>query len=92
MGADFYQRLGVSRDADDDAIKRAYKKLALKHHPDRNKGSEEASKKFKEVSEAYEVLSVSRPRRKWAFHVLPLDHALTFSRTSHTGQGQACHL
>ena len=62
MGADFYQRLGVSRDADDDAIKRAYKKLALKHHPDRNKGSEEASKKFKEVSEAYEVLSVSRPR------------------------------
>lgn len=59
MGADFYQRLGVSRDADDDAIKRAYKKLALKHHPDRNKGSEEASKKFKEVSEAYEVLSVS---------------------------------
>ncbi|KWU41260.1 DnaJ-domain-containing protein [Rhodotorula sp. JG-1b] len=57
MGADFYQRLGVSRDADDDAIKRAYKKLALKHHPDRNKGSEEASKKFKEVSEAYEVLS-----------------------------------
>lgn len=59
MGADFYKRLGVSRDADDDAIKRAYKKLALKHHPDRNKGSEDAAKKFKEVSEAYEVLSVS---------------------------------
>ncbi|GAA5985193.1 hypothetical protein JCM10908_002563 [Rhodotorula pacifica] len=57
MGADFYSRLGVSRDADDDAIKRAYKKQALKHHPDRNKGSEEAAKKFKEVSEAYEVLS-----------------------------------
>lgn len=94
MGADFYQRLGVSRDADDDAIKRAYKKLALKHHPDRNKGSEEASKKFKEVSEAYEVLSVRRPRPspRVAFHVLPLDHALTFCRTSHAGQGQACHL
>jgi molecular chaperone DnaJ len=56
---DYYETLGVNRDADDDAIKKAYRKLAMKHHPDRNpddkgKGAEE---KFKEAKEAYEVLS-----------------------------------
>ena len=50
MGTDYYKLLGVDKNADDDAIKRAYKKMALKWHPDRNAGSEEASKKFKEVS------------------------------------------
>lgn len=55
---DYYSVLGVSRDADDDALKKAYKKLALKWHPDRNANSKElAEKKFKEVAEAYEVLS-----------------------------------
>lgn len=49
MGKDYYGLLGISRDADEDAIKRAYKKAALKWHPDRNAGSEEASQKFKEV-------------------------------------------
>ena len=49
MGTDYYKLLGVDKNADDDAIKRAYKKMALKWHPDRNKGSEEASQKFKEV-------------------------------------------
>ncbi|BGP02590.1 Protein SIS1 [Rhodotorula toruloides] len=57
MGQDYYRLLGVSKGASDDEIKKAYKKLALKHHPDRNQGSEEAAKKFKEVSEAYEVLA-----------------------------------
>lgn len=57
MGVDYYKLLGVSRDATDDEIKKAYKKMALKWHPDRNGGSEEASKKFKEISEAFEVLS-----------------------------------
>ncbi|GJN93393.1 hypothetical protein Rhopal_006448-T1 [Rhodotorula paludigena] len=56
MARDYYQVLGVSKDADDSKIKSAYKKLALKHHPDRNNNSEEAAKKFKEISEAYEVL------------------------------------
>ncbi len=54
--ADFYERLGVSRDATTDEIKKAYRKLALKYHPDRNQGSKEAEAKFKEVTEAYEVL------------------------------------
>jgi DnaJ family protein B protein 4 len=62
MGTDYYKLLGVSRDASDDDIKRAYKKMALKWHPDRNAGSEEASHKFKEISEAFEVLSDKQKR------------------------------
>lgn len=62
MGADYYKLLGISRDASEDEIKKAYKKMALKWHPDRNGGSEEASKKFKEISEAFEVLSDKNKR------------------------------
>lgn len=54
---DYYELLGVSRDASDRDIKRAYRKLAMKYHPDRNPGDKEAEDKFKEISEAYEVLS-----------------------------------
>ena len=59
---DFYEILGVSRDADDDEIKKSYRKLAMKFHPDRNKGNQEAEKKFKEVSAAYEILKDSQKR------------------------------
>ena len=54
--ADYYQLLGVSRTADTDEIKKAYRKLALQYHPDRNQGSKEAEERFKEVTQAYEVL------------------------------------
>jgi molecular chaperone DnaJ len=54
--ADYYQLLGVSREADTDEIKKAYRKLALQYHPDRNQGSKEAEERFKEVTQAYEVL------------------------------------
>ena len=59
---DFYEILGVSRDAGDDEIKRSYRKLAMKFHPDQNKGNQEAEKKFKEVSAAYEILKDSQKR------------------------------
>lgn len=53
---DYYEILGVGRDADADTIKKAYRKLALQYHPDRNQGSKEAEDKFKEATQAYEVL------------------------------------
>jgi molecular chaperone DnaJ len=53
---DYYEILGVRRDADADAVKKAYRKLALQYHPDRNQGSAEAEERFKEATEAYEVL------------------------------------
>jgi molecular chaperone DnaJ len=54
--ADFYQTLGVSRTAGGEEIKKAYRKLAMQYHPDRNAGSSEAEEKFKEITEAYDVL------------------------------------
>ncbi|MDY6891343.1 MAG: molecular chaperone DnaJ [Pseudomonadota bacterium] len=54
---DYYELLGVSRDASDRDIKKAYRRLAMKYHPDRNPGDKEAEEKFKAISEAYEVLS-----------------------------------
>ena len=54
--ADFYNILGVSRTAPDDEIKKAYRKLAMTYHPDRNNGSREAEEKFKSITEAYDVL------------------------------------
>ncbi|KAI0342738.1 DnaJ-domain-containing protein [Trametopsis cervina] len=62
MGTDYYKLLGIDKSANEDEIKKAYKKMALKWHPDRNAGSEEASKKFKEISEAFEVLSDKNKR------------------------------
>lgn len=59
---DYYEVLGVNRDASDDDIKKAYRKLAMKYHPDRNPDSKEAEDKFKEAKEAYEVLSDSQKR------------------------------
>ena len=54
--ADFYSVLGVQRGASDDDIKKAYRKLAMQYHPDRNNGAKEAEEKFKEITEAYDVL------------------------------------
>jgi molecular chaperone DnaJ len=60
--ADFYSTLGVPRTASDDEIKKAYRKLAMMYHPDRNNGSREAEEKFKEITEAYDVLRDANKR------------------------------
>lgn len=62
---DYYEILGVSKNADEKEIKSAYRKLAKKYHPDLHQGDEAAAEKFKEVSEAYEVLSDKDKRKKY---------------------------
>ena len=62
---DYYEVLGVSKSASADEIKSAYRKLAMKYHPDRNPGDEEAKSKFQEASEAYEVLSNDEKRQRY---------------------------
>jgi len=57
FGQDYYQILGVERNSSQDEIKKAYRKLAMKYHPDKNKGNKEAEEKFKSISSAYSVLS-----------------------------------
>ena len=62
---DYYKILGVSKNASDAEIKKAYRKLAIKYHPDKNQGDKKAEEKFKEISEAYEVLSDKGKRAKY---------------------------
>ena len=64
-GKDYYQILGISKSASADEIKKAYRKLAMKYHPDRNKGDKGAEAKFKDISEAYAVLSDSEKRKQY---------------------------
>ena len=62
---DYYEVLGVSKNATADEIKKAYRKMAIKYHPDKNPGDKEAEEKFKEAAEAYDVLSDSEKRAKY---------------------------
>jgi molecular chaperone DnaJ len=63
--ADYYQILGVAKNASAEDIKKAYRKLAVKYHPDKNPGSKEAEEKFKEISHAYEILSDPTKRAQY---------------------------
>lgn len=65
MNKDFYKTLGVSEDASEAEIKKAFRTLAKKYHPDRNKGNAEAEARFKELSEAYETLSDKKKREQY---------------------------
>ena len=62
---DYYEVLGVSKDASEDEIKKAYRKIAIKYHPDRNPGNKEAEEKFKEAAEAYDVLHDAQKRQQY---------------------------
>ncbi len=62
---DYYKILGVEKSATQDEIKKAYRKLAMKHHPDRNAGKKSSEEKFKEITEANEVLSDPDKRKKY---------------------------
>ena len=82
MGRDYYKILGIARGATDDEIKKAYRKMAVKWHPDKNK-SPEAEEKFKDVAMAYEVLKDKKKRDLygksvifWCFYFASFD--LTF--------------
>ena len=62
---DYYEVLGVPQGASDGDIKKAYRRIAMKHHPDRNPDNKEAEEKFKEANEAFEVLSDSQKRSRY---------------------------
>ncbi|MFC2070983.1 DnaJ C-terminal domain-containing protein [Chloroflexota bacterium] len=97
-GKDYYNLLGVKKDASEQEIKKAYRKLARQHHPDVNPGDKSAEAKFKEINEAYEVLSDKEDRKKYDKYGDQWQHAdqfekaggqRTFYRDFNSGGGQS---
>ena len=85
---DFYAVLGVNRDAAEDEIKKAYRRLAMKHHPDRNTGDKDSEEKFKECKEAYEVLTDARKRAAYdQFGHAGVDQAAAFGAGARGAEG-----
>lgn len=85
-GKNYYNLLGIKRDASEQEIKRAYRRLARKHHPDVNPGDKSAEAKFKEINEAYEVLSDKENRKKYDQFGDKWQHADQFTRAGEGGQ------
>ncbi|MDD2237744.1 MAG: DnaJ domain-containing protein, partial [Kiritimatiellae bacterium] len=79
---DFYEVLGIGRNASAEEIKKAYRKMAVKYHPDKNPGDQKAEEQFKEISEAYEILSDARKKQQYD----QFGHA-AFSRSGGMGGG-----
>ena len=85
---DYYTVLGVNRDAGEDEIKKAYRRLAMKHHPDRNTGAKDSEEKFKECKEAYEVLTDARKRAAYdQFGHAGVDQAAAFGAGARGAEG-----
>ncbi len=78
---DYYKVLGIDKNADEKQIKKAYRKLAVKYHPDKNKGNKQAEEKFKEINEAYTVLSDPEKRKKYD------QYGHDWEKFQHSGQG-----
>lgn len=74
MSKDYYNILNISKDASLDEIKKSYKKLALKYHPDKNKDNEESTKKFQEITEAYSILGDEQKRKNYDHYGFGDDH------------------
>lgn len=85
-GKDYYQILGVSRDASEKEIKQAYRRLARKHHPDLNPGDKSAEARFKEINAAYEVLSNPEKRKKYDQFGEQWEHADQFAEAGRQGR------
>ena len=92
---DYYKVLGVKKDASPDEIKKAYRKLAVKHHPDKNPGDKKAEEKFKEINEANEVLADEEKRKKydelgenWQYYQQHGGDANNFNRSQWSNGGQ----
>lgn len=83
---DYYQVLGVSKDAKTEDIKKAYRKLARKYHPDLNPNDQEAKKKFQEINEANEVLSDPEKRKKYDAYGQEWKHAEAYEKAGRSGQ------
>ncbi|HEV8500036.1 MAG TPA: molecular chaperone DnaJ [Casimicrobiaceae bacterium] len=85
---DYYSVLGVNRDAAEDEIKKSYRRMAMKHHPDRNTGDKESEEKFKECKEAYEVLTDARKRAAYdQFGHAGVDQAAAFGAGARGAEG-----
>ena len=88
---DFYKTLGVNKDASQDEIKKAFRKLARKYHPDLNPGDKNSEQKFKEANEAYEILSDAKKRRNMISSAAPpserADRGRDLKDSGHTTTG-----
>lgn len=85
---DYYNVLGVPKDASEEDIKKAYRKLARKHHPDLNPNDAEANKKFQQINEAHEILSDPEKRKKYDQYGKDWQHAEQFEEMRRQQQGQ----